>query len=81
MNAGSTMSDNTVRRHSSATIAISVVARTTTFDTTLPNVPVTAVCAPTTSLFKRLINDPVCVRVKNAIGMLWTLANNATRRS
>ena len=43
MKAGNTMSESTVSRHSRATIAISVVASTTTFDTTLPSVPVTAV--------------------------------------
>ena len=81
MNTGNTTSDSTVSRHSSASIAPSVVTNTTTFDTTLPSVPVTAVCAPTTSLFSRLISAPVCVRVKKAIGMFCTLSNNATRKS
>ena len=48
---------------------MSVVTSTMTFDTTVPSVPVTARCAPITSLFRRLISAPVWVRVKNAIGM------------
>ena len=81
MNNGSTTSDRSVRRHSRTIIAASEVNSTTTFDTTLPRVEVTAVCAPTTSLLSLLINAPVCVRVKNATGILCTLSNSATRRS
>ena len=81
MNSGSTTSASSVSRHSSASIATSVVTSTTTLLTTLPSVLVTAVCAPTTSLFSRLVSAPVCVRVKKAIGIRWTLANRATRRS
>ena len=58
-----------VRRHSSAIIATSVVTSTTTLLTTLPRVDVTAVCAPITSLLRRLMSEPVCVRVKNATGI------------
>ena len=81
MNAGSTTSEIAVSRHSSTTMVDSVVARTTMFETTLPRVEVTAVCAPITSLFSRLMSAPVCVRVKNAIGMRCTFSNSATRRS
>ena len=70
-----------MRRHSRAAIAPSVVISTTTLLTTLPSVLVTAVCAPTTSLLRRLVSAPVWVRVKNAIGIRCTLANRATRRS
>ncbi len=63
-----------MRRHSSASIAASVVASTMTLLTTLPRVLVTAVWAPTTSLFNRLVIAPVGVRVKNAIGSRCTLA-------
>ena len=62
-------------------MAVSVVASTMTFETTLPSVLVTAFWAPMTSLLSRLISDPVWVRVKNATGIAWTFENNATRRS
>ena len=52
MNIGSTTSASRVSRHSRASIAISVVTSTTTLLTTLPSVLVTAVWAPTTSLFE-----------------------------
>ena len=81
MNSGSTTSVSSVRRHSSASIAASVVTSTITLLTTLPSVLVTAVCAPITSLLRRDVIDPVGVRVKNAIGMRWILANSALRRS
>ena len=81
MNSGSTTSVNSVRRHSSASIAASVVTSTITLLTTLPSVLVTAVWAPITSLLRREVIEPVGVRVKNAIGIRWILANNAPRRS
>ena len=56
----------------SSTIVTIVIPRVITLWTTEPSVFVTALCAPTTSLFNRLISAPVCVRVKNAIGMRWT---------
>ena len=80
-NSGSTTSASSVSRHSRASIAISVVTRTTTLLTTLPSVLVTAVWAPTTSLLRREISAPVGVRVKKAIGIRCTLANSARRRS
>ncbi len=81
MNNGSTTSVSRVRRHSSAIIAPRVVTRTMTLLTTLPSVLVTAVCAPMTSLLSREVIEPVGVRVKNAIGIRWILANRAPRRS
>ena len=81
MNNGKTTKDKSVRRHSRTNIAANVVISTTTLETTLPKVDVTAVCAPTTSLLRRLINAPVCVRVKNAIGIRCTLSKSDTRRS
>ena len=81
MNRGSTTKVSSVRRHSSASIAVNVVTSTITLLTTLPSVLVTAVCAPMTSLLSRDVMEPVGVRVKNAIGIRWTLANNAPRRS
>ena len=68
MNTGSSSSDRTDNRHSNTTMAPMVVARVTTLETTVPNVPVTALWAPITSLFSRLTRAPVWVRVKKAIG-------------
>ena len=50
-----------VSRHSRNAIAASVNASVTMFDTTDPSVPVSARCAPITSLFMRLMSAPVCV--------------------
>ncbi len=47
----------------------------------MPSVPVTARWAPMTSLFIRLISDPVWVRVKNASGSRCTWSKSSTRRS
>ena len=57
------------------------MASTMTLETTDPSVEVTAFWAPTTSLFRRLMSAPVCVRVKKATGIRWTLSNSATRSS
>ena len=81
MKAGSTTRDNTVRRHSRVSIAATVVTNTTELLTAVPRVDVTALWAPITSLFRRLMSDPVWVRVKKAIGMRCTLVKSATRRS
>ncbi len=81
MNSGSTTRVSSVRRHSSAIMAASVVTSTITLLTTLPSVEVTAVWAPMTSLLSLDVIEPVGVRVKNAIGMRWILANRALRRS
>ena len=62
-------------------MATTVVATTTTLETTAPNVPVIARWAPITSLFIRLTRAPVWVRVKKPSGMRWTWSNSATRRS
>ena len=80
-NAGSTTSASSVRRHSRAIIATSVVTSTTTLLTTLPSVLVTAFWAPITSLLSREISAPLGVRVKKATGIRCTLANRARRRS
>ena len=58
-------------------MATSVVASTMTLDTTEPSVPVSARCAPITSLFSRLMSAPVWVRVKKAIGIRCTWSNSA----
>ena len=81
MKIGSTTNDNSVRRHSNATIAPRVAIRVTMLLTTLPSVLVNADWAPITSLFIRLMTAPVWVRVKKAIGIRCTLSNNATRKS
>lgn len=54
-NAGSTMSASSVSRHSSAIIAATVVTSVTELLTAVPSVEVTALCAPITSLFSRLM--------------------------
>ena len=81
MKIGSTTSDRTVSLHSRAIMAARVVTRTTTLLTALPRVEVTADWAPITSLLRRLISEPVWVRVKKATGIRWTLSNKATRMS
>ena len=63
-------------------MTVSVTTSVMTFETTVPSVPVTACCAPITSLFSRLTAaTPVWVRVKNEIGRRCTWSNSATRRS
>ena len=62
-------------------MAASVNASVTTLETTEPSVPVSARCAPITSLFMRLISAPVCVRVKNAIGIRCVWSNSVRRSS
>ena len=52
-------------------MAASVVTTVTTLSTTVPSVPVTARCAPTTSEFSRALRLPVCEFVKNASGICW----------
>ena len=54
-----------------------VVANTTTLDTTLPSVPVTAVCAPTTSLFRRLMKWGALILLES----LWPKKQRAEIRS
>ena len=81
MNAGSTTSVRSVRRHSSPIITARVIARVIAFWTTVPMVFVTACCAPMTSPFMRLISAPVCTRVKNEMGSRWTWSKSATRMS
>ena len=50
-----------VNRHSNENIMASVVTRVTRLVMMSMKVPVTARWAPTTSLFRRLINSPVLV--------------------
>jgi hypothetical protein len=68
-------------RQSSAIMAMTVVMRVITLETTVPSVPVRARWAPMTSLLSRLTRAPVWDRVKNCIGMRWTWSNSAFRRS
>ncbi len=81
MKAGSTTSVRTVSRHSRPSITESVTARVMTFCTTVPMVDVTACCAPMTSLFIRLVSEPVWVRLKKEMGSRCTWSNSATRMS
>jgi hypothetical protein len=65
----------------SENITAAVRVRLTTLDTRPDKVEVNACCAPSTSLFSRLIRAPVCVRVKKASGIRCTWSNTAVRRS
>ena len=67
--------------HDRVNITAAVSTSPTTLDTSPDSVEVNACCAPSTSLFKRLMRAPVCVRVKNANGMRWTWSNTVVRRS
>ena len=61
--------------HDSASIATITMVTVMTLLTTEPSVFVNACCAPMMSLFSRLTSAPVCVRVKNAIGIRCTCPN------
>ncbi len=50
-------------------------------DTIEDSVSVKACWAPMTSLLRRLMRAPVCVRVKKAMGMRWMWANTWERMS
>ena len=78
---GSTASVISVSCQLSASISPTAATTCTTFAASVPNVPVKADCAPITSLLRRLISAPVCVRVKNASGMRWTWSKRRRRRS
>ncbi len=71
-NTGSKISASTVICHDSRNMTPRVSTSTMTLLTTSDSVHVNARCAPMTSLFSRLTSAPVCVRVKNAIGIRWT---------
>ena len=52
-----------------------------TLETTEDMVEVMACCAPITSLLSLDTSDPVCARVKNAMGCCCTWLNTWVRRS
>ena len=79
-NTGITSSESSVTFHESASIAPSVNASVNRSDATLADVP-TVWWAPSTSVDSRDISAPVCVRLKNAIGIRCTWSYSATRRS
>ena len=81
MNSGRIMTPKSVSRHSSDIITISVLNSETTFVVILISVPVTACCAPFTSLFIRDISSPVLVLVKKRILIRCIWAYSARRRS
>ncbi len=62
-------------------MAAPLITRAMVLETTEPRVPVTARCAPSTSLLNRLVSAPVSLLVKNETGMPCTWSNRATRRS
>ena len=65
---GRSATARSVSRHSSISIAMRVVASTMLLEMTCPRVPVMARWAPMTSLFIRLMSEPVWTRVKKAMG-------------
>ena len=58
-----------------------MMARLSTFATMADSVEVIACWAPTTSLSRRATSEPVCARVKNAMGCRCTWSNTSVRRS
>ena len=70
-----------VSRHSSVNMTTSVATAWIRLVTMLTNVLLMALCAPTTSLLKRLINSPTLVCVKKLSDMRCKWANRAARRS
>jgi hypothetical protein len=84
--AGSTKIGNSASASSvicqlSTNIAIRVTATPITFPTTDERVLVKALWASRTSLLSRLTSAPVCVRVKNAMGIFWKWAKTFVRMS
>ena len=71
MNAGNTAIATALSRHSILTITARVTRVETRFAVSVTNVPVTACCAPTTSLLSRLITSPVLVDVKKPSDIRW----------
>ena len=67
--SGSTATASSVSRHSSRSMIASTKTSVTTFVTRSTKVPVTARCAPPTSLFSRDISSPVLVWVKKRSDM------------
>src|SRR5699024_1190636 len=78
---GSRTTDSTVSCQLRPAITTRVRMSWTALDTTPDRVSEKARCAPITSLLSRLTSAPVRVRVKNAIGMVWTWSNTERRRS
>jgi len=64
----------------SVAIAPTMSTSETAFDTTEDKTEVNACCAPMTSELRRLTSEPVCARVKKAIGWRSTWANTSVRR-
>jgi hypothetical protein len=62
-------------------IAARVIATLMALPTTEERVLVKALCASRTSLLRRLMSAPVCVLLKNAIGISWKCANTLVRMS
>ncbi len=67
--------------HERKSIVTITMVTVMTLLTTEPRVPENACCAAMTSLLSRLTSAPVCVRLKNAIGMRCTCENTCARRS
>jgi len=78
---GSTTTASPASRHSMEIITARVEIRVTTLVTMLGMAPVTAFCAPTTSLVKREMISPALVTVKKRMDMRCKWAYISWRRS
>ncbi len=81
MNTGTSSSEITVTGQDRTSIVTRTRISETALDTTEASVEVSACCAPITSLFSRLTSEPVCARVKKAMGWACTCRNTCARRS
>ena len=68
-NSGNSNRARMVSRHSRTNMNVTVLTAVMRFVMTVPSVPVTALCAPMTSLLRRETSRPVWVWVKNANGI------------
>ena len=80
-NSGSTAVASSVRRQSRRSMMINALTSVMTLVNRSTKVPVTARCAPITSLLSRDISSPVFVFVKKRSDMLCRWLNSAVRRS
>ncbi len=81
MNSGMMAVLISVRRHSMVAITMKTVTACARSVIRLTMVLLMAVCAPITSLFRRLTISPTLVWVKKLNGMRWNFSNRAQRKS
>ncbi len=78
-NSGTSASASRVTCQDSASMVMITAVALTRLDTTDCRTEVIARWAPTTSVFSRLISEPVWVRVKNASGIFCTWVKTCVR--